>query len=449
MIPSYIKRYIYSSILLFLFVAIGLKTAYTSFAQANHIVISEIKIGSSTSSTDEFIELYNPTNIHANISEWTLKRRTSGTTINNLISSMSGTIKPYSYLLISGPSYAGSSSADLSYSAAYTIAANNTVFLYDADGNLVDKVGIGSASQDPETTGTVDLSNNGYSIERKANNSSTAQTMITGIDKFEGNGYDSDNNYDDFILREEPEPQNTASSKEPALIPSEAPTPVPTITPTPIPTATPTPTPTPIIIPTYTPIPTPTPTPTATSTPIPTATHTPTPTPTYTPTPTATNTPIPTATPTPLPSATPTPTATNTPLPTSTPTPTLTSTPSPTATPTESGPIPTYTSTPSPTFTPIPTNTPSPTYTPTPTPTATATLTPTNTPIPTPTESGPTPTEHLTITPSPTLVQHGVAHEKHLNFFKSNKNWLCRFVYILKEKLGFTIKIPSLNCQKK
>ncbi|MGC8928828.1 MAG: lamin tail domain-containing protein, partial [Myxococcota bacterium] len=54
------------------------------------------------------------------------------------------------------------------------------------------------------------------SVERKARNTSIAATMQSGgIDEFLGNGYDTDNNANDFIVRDTKEPQNSSSPPEP------------------------------------------------------------------------------------------------------------------------------------------------------------------------------------------------------------------------------------------
>jgi hypothetical protein len=52
------------------------------------------------------------------------------------------------------------------------------------------------------------------SFERKANENSNIDTM-NGIDELAGNGYDSDNNQNDFIIRDNSDPQNSRSLREP------------------------------------------------------------------------------------------------------------------------------------------------------------------------------------------------------------------------------------------
>lgn len=329
------------------------KFAHPIFSATDHVVISEIMVGKSGvgNADNEFIELYNPTNSDVNLLGWRLRRR-AGSTDANLIASMSGIVPSHGFFLITSPESSSSSSADLLYSTASRIAANNGVFLYsDAGTTLVDLVGMGSSTA--SETATVDNPSPDTSIERKAKSASTSLTMaIGGTDEFEGNGEDTGNNANDFVTRNIPQPQNSLSSIEPPLL-----SPTPSLTPTVTPTGNPTDTPT--LTPTSTPTNTPTVTPTGTLSP----TETPTPTlnPTLTPTSTPTNTP--TATPTLTPTNSPTPTSTQTPTPTVNPTVTLTPTNTPSPTPTVTtvplnSPTPTLTITP--TLTPSPTGRPNP-----------------------------------------------------------------------------------------
>jgi uncharacterized membrane protein YgcG len=118
------------------------------------IIINEIQIEGQTSK-DEFIELYNLTNQDVNLSSFSLKKKTSTGSESNLVSSdkFSGTISTGGYLLIvpqpkddGTPNYQGTVPPDLFYSGkTYSIAANNTVLLYDSNSNLIDKVGFGNA----------------------------------------------------------------------------------------------------------------------------------------------------------------------------------------------------------------------------------------------------------------------------------------------------------------
>lgn len=272
-------------------------------ATAGHIVISEIQISGATTS-DEFVELYNPTSSAVDLTGWRLRHESqSGGSPANLVASISGSISSHGFFLITPQTgYTGSVAADQTYSSTSSaIGANNSVLLYsDAGVTLVDKVGIGTAV-DSETSPASTPSASG-SVERKANSSSTTVSMKTGGgDEFAGNGEDTDNNANDFVVRALSQPQNSLSSVEPLPVPTPTNTPIPTPTNTPIPTPTDISAVTPTVAPTDTPTPTPTETPTPTSTPTPILEPTSTPTPTTIPTaiPTLTASPTPTLTITP------------------------------------------------------------------------------------------------------------------------------------------------------
>lgn len=250
-----------------------------------NVVISEVQLRA-TNVDDEFVELYNPSGLAIDLTGWKLTKRTQSGTQSNLVASMSGSIPAKGYFLIASTESAASSSADQLYSTQH-LATDNSVTLYGNDGTtIVDLVGLGTATAS-ETAG-IDNPVNGGSIERKAQASSTTESMGTGgSDEFSGNGLDTDNNSADFVQRAISQPQSSQSTMEPPTVPT------PTNTPTVTPTNTPTPTET------ITPTMTPTATPTVTNTPTPTVTETPTPSPTPTVIPTLIPTPTVTVTPTP------------------------------------------------------------------------------------------------------------------------------------------------------
>ncbi len=245
-----------SALFLFLF-----NQPTAAFSSATHVVISEVQTDGTTAN-DEFVELYNPTNAPVNLDGWRLTKRSgSGGSPANLVANMSGTISAHGFFLVVHPLYDGSVVPDLTYSASSSAIAvnNNVVTLYsDAGTTVVDLVGMGTATifegsgaaPNPETDG---------SIERKPGES----------DPLAGNGTDTDNNANDFVTRNVAEPQNTSSSTEIELEPTESPTP------SPIPTEEPTPTPT--IEPTASPTTTPSTTPIPTASPSPTSNPLPTP----------------------------------------------------------------------------------------------------------------------------------------------------------------------------
>jgi len=308
------KRILPTSLLLLALILLAfvfVKPHTVAHSAANHIVISEIQIGGDDAG-DEFVELYNPTSNPVDLTGWRLRRQNNtGTTIQNLVGSMTGTIPAHGYYLVAKSEYDGEVAPDAFYSASSSaLTTNNTLTLFsDAGTTVVDKVGFGTGVIDFETASfSANPTANG-SIERKALVSSTSESMGSGgLDEELGNGNDTDDNESDFVTRETSDPQNSTMSENPNP-------------------ATPTPTeePTPTVTPTPTEEPSPTPTQEATPTPTTSPTSTPTPTPTASPTPTVTETPTPTTTPSITPTITPSPTAI--PTPTSTPTPTITPTP--------------------------------------------------------------------------------------------------------------------------
>jgi hypothetical protein len=226
--------------IIFFFVSILIiNTASTVYATEAHIVISEVEIGKANAPTDEFIELYNPTTQDANISGWHLARKTATGTESDLVSTISGTIKAHGYFLFTPQTgYTGSASADQTYdSEKNSISNDNTILLFGSDGaTIIDKVGFGKAidsETEPETNPAPDTSR-----ERKANTTSSPTTMASGgSDELKGNGEDTDNNANDFILRNTPQPQNSLSTNEPLSIQTPTDTPIITLTDTPTPSS--------------------------------------------------------------------------------------------------------------------------------------------------------------------------------------------------------------------
>lgn len=306
------------------------RTTTVKSATVTHVVISEVQIsGDGTdASNDEFVELHNPSYSPVVMVNWRLTRKNSSGTEDNLVLHLNGTIPPHGFFLIGhGTGYNGSVPLDVPYSAASNALTNNyAVLLYsDAKITLVDKVGFGSAL-DFNTQAAPNPSANG-SIERKAKSTSTESSMSSGgEDEFLGNGEDTENNANDFIVRTISDPQNSNSPIE-----------------NPNPPETPTLEPSPTEPPTETPIPTEEPTQTPEPTAVPTETPTPIIEPTLEPTPTIEVTPTQEPSPTIEPSSTPTPT--EIPVPTETPEPTLEITPTIEPSPTQ---IPTPTLEPSP-----------------------------------------------------------------------------------------------------
>ena len=190
---------------------------------ANHIVISEVLIDgineSSASNNDEFVEIYNPTGSPVDLSNWKIDYRSaSGSTFNNKYIFPAGTvIQSHKFYLFGG---GGVSNRDNS-SDVLLLGLGNTgggVFLRNSSGTTIDLLGWGTAVSSNYEGSVATKPPQGTSLERKANSSSTSATMGSGgADEFEGNGYDTDNNANDFVDRTTPQPQNSGSPAEPVI----------------------------------------------------------------------------------------------------------------------------------------------------------------------------------------------------------------------------------------
>ena len=187
-------------------------------ATADHLVISEVQI-TGTPADDEFIEIYNPTNNSVDITGWRLSRKTAGGTQSNLVTSfLSFSIPAHGYLLVISPEYNATLhngvTGDVIYSTTQHLATDNTIILYgDAGITIIDKIGLGTAT-DKEGSTIINPPTNG-SIERKSSEYSTLSTLSAGgAEERSGNGYDSENNVNDFVIQSTPNPQNSSSPTE-------------------------------------------------------------------------------------------------------------------------------------------------------------------------------------------------------------------------------------------
>lgn len=190
-------------------VGIGGTTGSVS-GSANHIVISEVAYDSG-GTTNEFVELYNPTGSDINITDWKLKRYTSTGSSSNYKIFGTATIKSHHFYLISFGSIGITNDTDAS---AGSLAPDNSIALFNSGGSQIDLVGYGSATNVEGSAAP--LPGAGSSIERKASMWSTAASMYTGgSDALNGNAYDTDNNNFDFVVQGKPIPQNSSSEETP------------------------------------------------------------------------------------------------------------------------------------------------------------------------------------------------------------------------------------------
>jgi len=194
---------------------------------ADHVVISEIEIVDS-----EWIELYNPTGSDIDMSTWywcyfALGKNWNEPTRKKAFSDWSGDliIKSHTFYLMRIDGAVAGADWDTGYLGDPNTLSNTAgsvgIFPWDpetktaeeAKNGRIDAVGWGSVTYVYEAK-TTSAPGSGKSIERKAQSTSTKETMQTGDDASRGNGYDSDNNSQDFVLRDTPYPQNSSSPTE-------------------------------------------------------------------------------------------------------------------------------------------------------------------------------------------------------------------------------------------
>ena len=111
------------------------------------IRINEFSVGIEGALGDEFVEIANTGTAAADLSGWKLVYRSgAGTSDVSLGTLADGTmLAPGAFFLFGGSGYSGAHPADKSFSAGLASAAGG-VAIKDADGNIVDSVGWGDAT---------------------------------------------------------------------------------------------------------------------------------------------------------------------------------------------------------------------------------------------------------------------------------------------------------------
>ena len=196
-------------------------STFSGSGLANHIVISEVQITATPSANNDFIELYNPTEVAISLANHRLVKRTSSgvTDTDIVVFTANDSIPAHKYLLWANSANSFATSLGADKSSGDNLSVDNSVALRNGakdTGTIIDALRWGNPTGTPLSEAAAFTPNpgNGQSIERKAQASSTTSTMNGGVDATKGNGYDTDNNANDFVLRTTSQPQNSTSATE-------------------------------------------------------------------------------------------------------------------------------------------------------------------------------------------------------------------------------------------
>ncbi|NOU99819.1 DUF4073 domain-containing protein [Paenibacillus planticolens] len=194
-------------------------------SKSNHVVISQVFIGNSTSIyKSRFVELYNPTNSPVDVSTWSLQN-TSATGAFSTITKLTGSIPANGYYLIQCTAQSNTVGLDLqnpdviasgsvnfgAAGAKLAIASKQTAISGSSDAAVVDFIGYGTAT---DSWGTVAIANPNVSTMSYFRLTNTGlQPDVSG----DGNGWDSKNNKNDFVF-ESPNPRNSSYPVGPSTV---------------------------------------------------------------------------------------------------------------------------------------------------------------------------------------------------------------------------------------
>ena len=186
------------------------------------ILFSEIKTQGQTSK-EEYIEFYNPNMNDFSLSGWQLYYQSSSGNWSRRYTFPNINISAQSYLLLSGIDYQGESTntlADLVTDLSLSGDANGFgISLRNQSNVTVDQLLIREGNNANSLASAWGSSfpmnpNNRQVVERKAIVGSTANDMLT-THFYYGNAYHSDENQNDYVLIDVPNPQNRFANSEP------------------------------------------------------------------------------------------------------------------------------------------------------------------------------------------------------------------------------------------
>ncbi len=177
---------------------------------ATNIVISEFRVRGPNGGNDEFIELYNPTNLQIDISGWKIRSSNDTGILSDRVTISSGKILlPGQYYLITnsnaGGPYSGSVAGDQTYASGVTDSGGIALTLNDGV-TIIDQVGMNNCPTCyKETTPLTSLG------------ATAASNLDRGYERKMGGGSDScddsGNNLSDFQLITPSNPQNSSTPR--------------------------------------------------------------------------------------------------------------------------------------------------------------------------------------------------------------------------------------------
>jgi hypothetical protein len=111
------------------------------------IKVNEVQTGTSASASDEFVELYNAGSTSVDLSGWKVVYRSAAGTSDTTVATIpaSTTLAAGGFYLLAGSSYAGSATADQTFSTGRA-STGGAIGVRDSSGTLVDAAGWGTAT---------------------------------------------------------------------------------------------------------------------------------------------------------------------------------------------------------------------------------------------------------------------------------------------------------------
>lgn len=165
-------------------------------SSSQHIIISEIQIKDASSSSHDFIELFNPTEENIDISGFQIKKRISGGGESSVRKFLEGSIIPAGgYFLWANTAYTDIWGIPPDATTTKKLTRDNSIALFDTDENIIDQVAWGTSTEP--------------FVETMAFSENPAENQSLTRKKDENDDYiDTNDNSQDFEIKS-PSPTNS------------------------------------------------------------------------------------------------------------------------------------------------------------------------------------------------------------------------------------------------